>query len=119
MVFSFSSVLNSSLNKKNQNNSSVMNFLSSKNKCIIYFTLLNNHEKNLKTSLKSIVSILKKSCSAKTVYNILKQLEHDKLIYRINHKSDKRIIVVAPSQIALIEFKNWAEHLKISLNNVI
>ena len=69
--------------------------------------------------MKSIVKLNIKFCSAKTTYNILKQLEYDKLIDRFNHKSDKRVIMFAPSQITLIEFNNWAEQLKNSLNNVI
>ena len=113
------SVLNDALNRGDKNNPTVSKFLSSKIKCQIYFLILNNHEKNLKTSMKSIVKLNKKFCSAKTTYNILKQLEYDKLIDRFNHKSDKRVIIFAPSQITLIEFKNWAEQLKNSLNNVI
>ena len=116
---SFSSVLNDFFNKESKNKSTVSNFLSSKNKCRIYFLILNNHEKNFKTSMKSIVKLNIKYCSAKTTYNILKELEDDKLVDRFNHKSDKRVIMYVPSQITLIEFKNWAEHLKNSLNKVI
>ena len=113
------SVLNDALNRGDKNNPTVSKFLSSKIKCKIYFLILKNHEKNFKTSMKSIVKLNIKFCSAKTTYNILKQLEYDKMIDRFNHKSDKRVIIFAPSQITLIEFKNWAEQLKNSLNNVI
>jgi len=116
---SFASVLNDTFNREDKNKSSVSRFLSSKIKCKIYFSILNNHEKNLKTSMKSIVKLNMKSCSAKTTYNILKQLEYEKLIDRFNHKSDKRVVMFVPSQITLEEFKNWAEQLKNSLNNVI
>ena len=44
----FSSVLNDFFNKESKNKSTVSNFLSSKNKCRIYFLILNNHEKNIK-----------------------------------------------------------------------
>lgn len=113
------SVLNDALNRGDKNNPTVSKFLSSKIKCKIYFLILKNHEKNFKTSMKSIVKLNIQFCSAKTTYNILKQLEYDKMIDRFNHKSDKRVIIFAPSQITLIEFKNWAEHLKNSLNKVI
>ena len=116
---SFASVLNDTFNREDKNKSSVSRFLSSKIKRKIYFSILNNHEKNLKTSMKSIVKLNMKSCSAKTTYNILKQLENEKLIDRFNHKSDKRVVMFVPSQITLEEFKNWAEQLKNSLNNVI
>ena len=113
------SVLNDALNRGDKNNPTVSKFLSSKIKCKIYFLILKNHEKNFKTSMKSIVKLNIKFCSAKTTYNILKQLEYEKLIDRFNHKSDKRVVMFVPSQITLEEFKNWAEQLKNSLNNVI
>jgi len=116
---SLASVLNDALNRVDKNNPTVSKFLSSKIKCKIYFLILKNHEKNFKTSMKSIVKLNIKFCSAKTTYNILKQLEYEKLIDRFNHKSDKRVVMFVPSQITLEEFKNWAEQLKNSLNNVI
>ena len=118
-LHSLASVLNDAFNRVDKNNPTVCKFLSSKIKSQIYFLILKNHEKNFKTSMKSIVKLNMKSCSAKTTYNILKQLENEKLIDRFNHKSDKRVVMFVPSQITLEEFKNWAEQLKNSLNNVI
>ena len=84
----------------------------------LWLLILDNYFNKINTTSESIMVLLSKNASRKTISLILTELENEQLIIRTKSISDNRITLVEPTQKTVQEFNEWIHNLKTELNNV-
>ena len=84
----------------------------------LWLLILDNYFNKINTTSESIMVLLSKNASRKTIILILTELENEQLIIRTKSISDNRITLVEPTQKTVQEFNEWIHNLKTELNNV-
>ena len=84
----------------------------------LWLLILDNYFNKINTTSESIMVLLSKNASRKTISLILTELENEKLIIRTKSISDNRITLIEPTQKTVQEFNEWIHNFKTELNNV-
>ena len=84
----------------------------------LWLLILDNYFNKINTTSESIMVLLSKNASRKTISLILTELENEQLIIRTKSISDNRITLVEPTQKTVQEFNEWIHNFKTELNNV-
>ena len=84
----------------------------------LWLLILDNYLNKIDTTSESIMVLLSKNASRKTISLILTELEKDQLIIRTKSISDNRIILVEPTQLTIQEFNEWVRKFKLELNSI-
>ena len=84
----------------------------------LWLLILDNYLNKISTTSESIMVLLSKNASRKTISLILTELVNEQLIIRTKSISDNRIILVEPTQQTVKEFNEWIQLLKSDLNSV-
>ena len=84
----------------------------------LWLLILDNYFNKINTTSESIMVLLSKNASRKTISLILTELENEQLIIRTKSISDNRITLVEPTQKTVQEFNEWIHNFKKELNNV-
>ena len=84
----------------------------------LWLLILDNYLNKINTTTESIMVLLSKNSSRKTISLILTELEKEQLIIRTKSISDNRIILIEPTQLTIREFNEWTQTLKSELNSV-
>jgi len=84
----------------------------------LWLLILDNYLNKIDTTSESIMVLLSKNASRKTISLILTELENEQLIIRTKSISDNRITLIEPTQQTVQEFNEWIQLLKSDLNSV-
>ena len=84
----------------------------------LWLLILDNYFNKINTTSESIMVLLSKNASRKTISLILTELENEQLLTRRKSISDNRITLVEPTQKTVQEFNEWIHNFKKELNNV-
>jgi hypothetical protein len=84
----------------------------------LWLLILDNYLNKISTTSESIMILLSKDSSRKTISLILTELENEQLIIRTKSISDNRIILIEPTQLTIQEFNEWIQIFKSELNSV-
>jgi len=84
----------------------------------LWLLILDNYFNKIDTTSESIMVLLSKNASRKTISLILTELENEQLIIRTKSISDNRITLVEPTQKTVQEFNEWIKTFKSELNSV-
>ena len=84
----------------------------------LWLLILDNYLNKIDTTSESIMVLLSKNASRKTISLILTELENEQLIMRTKSISDNRIILIEPTQLTIQEFNEWIQIFKSELNSV-
>ena len=84
----------------------------------LWLLILDNYLNKIDTTSESIMVLLSKNASRKTISLILTELENEQLIIRTKSISDNRITLVEPTQKTVQEFNKWIHNFKTELNSV-
>jgi len=84
----------------------------------LWLLILDNYLNKISTTSESIMILLSKNSSRKTISLILTELENEQLIIRMKSISDNRIILIEPTQLTVQEFNEWIQTFKSELNSV-
>jgi CTP-dependent riboflavin kinase len=84
----------------------------------LWLLILDNYFNKIDTTSESIMVLLSKNASRKTISLILTELENEQLIIRTKSISDNRITLVEPTQKTVQEFNEWIKTFKLELNSV-
>ena len=84
----------------------------------LWLLILDNYFNKINTTSESIMVLLSKNASRKTISLILTELENEQLIIRTKSISDNRITLIEPTQKTVQEFNEWIHNFKKELNNV-
>lgn len=84
----------------------------------LWLLILDNYLNKINTTTESIMVLLSKNSSRKTISLILTELEKEQLIIRTKSISDNRIILIEPTQLTVQEFNEWIQTFKSELNSV-
>ena len=81
--------------------------------------IFDNYLNKISTTSESIMVLLSKNASRKTISLILTELVNEQLIIRTKSISDNRIILIEPTQLTIQEFNEWIQLLKSDLNSIL
>ena len=84
----------------------------------LWLLILDNYFNKINTTSESIMVLLSKNASRKTISLILNKLENEQLIIRKKSILDNRIILIEPTQLTIQEFNEWIHLFKSELNSV-
>ena len=84
----------------------------------LWLLILDNYFNKIDTTSESIMVLLSKNASRKTISLILTELENEQLVIRTKSISDNRITLVEPTQKTVQEFNEWIKTFKSELNSV-
>ena len=84
----------------------------------LWLLILDNYLNKISTTSESIMVLLSKNASRKTISLILTELENEQLIIRTKSISDNRVVLIEPSQRTVQEFNEWIKTFKSELNSV-
>ena len=84
----------------------------------LWLLILDNYLNKIDTTSESIMVLLSKNASRKTISLILTELENEQLIIRMKSISDNRITLIEPTQLTVQEFNEWIQTFKSELNSV-
>ncbi|WP_415302565.1 hypothetical protein ABXT48_04190 [Candidatus Pelagibacter sp. Uisw_101] len=84
----------------------------------LWLLILDNYLNKINTTSESIMVLLSKNASRKTISLVLTELENEQLIIRTKSILDNRIILIEPTQLTIQEFNEWIQIFKSELNSV-
>ena len=84
----------------------------------LWLLILDNYLNKISTTSESIMVLLSKNASRKTISVILAELENEHLIIRTKSIPDNRITLIEPTQLTIQEFNEWIHNFKSALNSV-
>ena len=84
----------------------------------LWLLILDNYLNKIDTTSESIMVLLSKNASRKTISAILSELENEQLITKKKSIPDNRIILIEPTQRTIQEFNEWIHNFKSELNSV-
>ena len=84
----------------------------------LWLLILDNYFNKINTTSESIMVLLSKNASRKTISLILTELENEQLIIRIKSISDNRVVLIEPTQRTVQEFNEWIQGFKSELNDI-
>ena len=84
----------------------------------LWLLVLDNYLNKIDTTSESIMVLLSKNASRKTISLILTELENEQLIIRTKSISDNRVVLIEPSQRTVQEFNEWIQGFKSELNDI-
>ena len=84
----------------------------------LWLLILDNYLNKINTTSESIMVLLSKNASRKTISVILTELENEQLIIRTKSISDNRITLIEPTQRTIQEYNEWIHNFKSELNSV-
>ena len=116
-IKTYASVLANDFNEK-KNLLSINKFRKGAIHYKLWLLILDNYFNKINTTSESIMVLLSKNASRKTISLILTELENEQLIIRTKSISDNRITLVEPTQKTVQEFNEWIHNFKKELNNV-
>ena len=84
----------------------------------LWLLILDNYLNKISTTSESIMVLLSKNASRKTISLILTELENEQLIIRTKSISDNRVVLIEPTQRTVQEFNEWIQGFKSELNDI-
>lgn len=84
----------------------------------LWLLILDNYFNKINTTSESIMVLLSKNASRKTISLILTELENEQLIIRKKSISDNRVVLIEPTQRTVQEFNEWIQCFKSELNDI-
>ena len=116
-IKTYASILANDFNEK-KNLLSINKFRKGPMHYKLWLLILDNYLNKINTTTESIMVLLSKNSSRKTISLILTELEKEQLIIRTKSISDNRIILIEPTQLTIQEFNEWIQIFKSELNSV-
>jgi hypothetical protein len=116
-IKTYASILANDFNEK-KNLLSINKFRKGPMHYKLWLLILDNYLNKINTTTESIMVLLSKNSSRKTISLILTELEKEQLIIRTKSISDNRIILIEPTQLTVQEFNEWIQTFKSELNSV-
>ena len=116
-IKTYASILANDFNEK-KNLLSINKFRKGPIHYKLWLLILDNYLNKINTTTESIMVLLSKNSSRKTISLILTELEKEQLIIRTKSISDNRIILIEPTQLTVQEFNEWIQTFKSELNSV-
>ena len=84
----------------------------------LWLLILDNYLNKIDTTSESIMVLLSKNASRKTISVILSELESEQLITKKKSIPDNRITLIEPTQRTIQEFNEWIQIFKSEMNSV-
>ena len=84
----------------------------------LWLLILDNYLNKIDTTSESIMVLLSKNASRKTISLVLTELENEQLIIRKKNISDNRVVLIEPTQRTVQEFNEWIQGFKSELNDI-
>ena len=116
-IKTYASILAEDFNEKKDLHS-INKFRKGPNHYKLWLFILDNYFNKINTTSESIMTLLSKSASRKTVSVILTELENEQLIIRKKSISDNRVVLIEPTQRTVQEFNEWIQGFKSELNDI-
>ena len=116
-IKTYASILANDFNEK-KNLLSINKFRKGPIHYKLWLLILDNYLNKINSTTESIMVLLSKNSSRKTISLILTELEKEQLIIRTKSISDNRITLIEPTQLTVQEFNEWIQTFKSELNSV-